>query len=67
MQSNPKAMNEGPEAYTRFAAGMKKVLTIPHAIIKERIEEEKRKSAAKQVRPRPKRKSKPSAFPVPAA
>ena len=57
---------EGPEAYTRFENAMKKVLSVPHFVIKERIEAEKRKSAAKQVRPGPKRKVKPSASPVPA-
>ena len=62
-----KATIEGPEAYTRFTEGMKKVLSVPHSVIKERIEEEKRKSAAKQVRPGPKRKVRPSASPVPAA
>ena len=58
---------EGPEAYTRFENAMKRVIAVPHAVIVERIEAEKRKSAAKQVRPGPKRKVGPPASPVPAA
>ena len=61
------ALGEGSEAYTRFENAMKKVLAVPHDVIMERIEAEKRKSAAKKVRPGPKRKVKPSASPVPAA
>lgn len=60
-------MSEGPEAYTRFTEAMKKVIAVPHSVIMERIEAEKRKSAAKQVRPGPKQKVNPSDSPVPAA
>ena len=62
-----KPIVEGPEAFANFNNGMKRVLAVSHSVIKERIVEEKRKSAAKQVRPGPKRKVKPSASPVPAA
>ena len=57
---------QGTQAYAQFEKAMKHVLTVSPATIKERIEAEKRKSAAKQVRPGPKRKAKPSAYPVPA-
>ena len=60
-------MNEGPEAYTRFENAMKRVIAVPRKVILERIEAEKRKSAAKQVRPGPKRRAKPSASPGAAA
>ena len=58
---------EGLEAFANFNNGMKRVLAVPQSVIKERISEEKRKSAAKQVRPGPKRKVKPSVSPGPAA
>jgi hypothetical protein len=47
---------EGPEAWTRFQAGMKKVLTVSHAEIQRRIEAERAASALKPVRPGPKPK-----------
>ena len=61
-------MNEGPDAFTRFESAMKKVLAVPSAELKRRIEEERKRSAAKTVRPGPKRKAaKPSASHDPAA
>jgi hypothetical protein len=50
-------MIEGPEAFTRFRGAMKKVVTVPHAVIQQRIEEH-REQAAKNPRKRgPKRKA----------
>ncbi len=50
--------------YERFTALVDRVIAVPHSVIKERLEAERRKSAAKAVRPgpKPKRKAvKPSA------
>ena len=61
-------MIEGPEAFTRFESAMKKVLAVPSTVLKQRIEAERQRSAAKTVRPGPKRKAvKPSVSPDPAA
>jgi hypothetical protein len=49
---------EGPEAWTRFANGMRKVLTVPHAEIKRRIDAERMASAANPHRRGPKSKKK---------
>jgi hypothetical protein len=52
-------MIEGPEAWTRFQSGMKKVLAVPHADIQRRIEEQRKASQANPNRrgPKPKRKA----------
>ena len=50
--------------YERFTALVDRVLSVPHGVIKQRIEEERKRSAAKPIRPgpKPKRKAvKPSA------
>ena len=49
--------------YDRFTALVDSVLAVPHAVIAERVQQERVKSAAKQVRPgpKPKAKVKPSA------
>ena len=61
-------MTEGPEAYKRFESVMKKVLAVPSTVLKQRIEEERKRSAAKTVRPGPKRKAaKPPVSPDPAS
>jgi len=44
--------------FEAFDALVRKVLTVPHSVIKERVEAERRKSAAKAVRPGPKPKQK---------
>lgn len=49
---------EGPEAWTRFTNGMRKVLTVSHDEIQRRIEAERQASALKPVRPGPKPKKK---------
>ena len=56
-------MIEGPEAWTRFQAGMKKVLAVPNSEIKRRIEEHKTEIAKNPNRRGPKPKVKPSASP----
>ena len=45
-------MIEGPEAFTRFESAMKKVLAVPSALLKHRLEEERKRSAAQTVRTR---------------
>jgi hypothetical protein len=51
-------MIEGPEAYERFNATMKAVIAVPHAVIKERIEEERKRSLENPKRRGPKPKAK---------
>jgi hypothetical protein len=50
---------EGPEAWTRFQAALRKVIAVPHTEIQRRIEEH-REAAARNPRkrgPKPKRAS----------
>jgi hypothetical protein len=49
--------------YERFTAIVDRVISVPHSVIKERVEAERKRSAQKAVRPgpKPKRKVKPSA------
>ena len=49
-------MIEGPEAFDRFQRTMKDVLSVPHAEIKRRIEEQRKQSAANPNKRGPKRK-----------
>ena len=51
-------MIEGPEAFERFNNTMKAVISVPHAVIKERIEEARKKSLENPKRRGPKPKSK---------
>jgi hypothetical protein len=60
MKSKPE-MIEGPGAFKRFESAMKVVLSIPHAEIQRRIEEERQRSAANPNRRGPKRRVKLSA------
>jgi hypothetical protein len=39
-------MIEGPEAWGRFQDAMKKVISVPHALIQKRIEEHRPAAAA---------------------
>ena len=50
-------MKHSPE-FERFDALVNRVLAVPHSVIKERVEQERKKSAAKAVRPGPKPKRK---------
>jgi hypothetical protein len=52
---------EGPEAYKRFDALVRKVLSVPHEEIVRREAEYKRQSARNPNRRGPKPKAKPSA------
>jgi ribose 1,5-bisphosphokinase PhnN len=49
---------EGPEAFTRFQEAMRTALSVPHAVIQRRIEEQRRESAHNPNRRGPKRKAK---------
>jgi hypothetical protein len=46
------------EEYERFTAYVDRVLAVPHSVIKQRVEEERKVSAMKTVRPGPKPKKK---------
>ena len=54
-------MVEGPEAFKRFDALMSAVVKVPRAVIQQRIEEHKERSAKNPNRRGPKAKTKPSA------
>jgi hypothetical protein len=58
--------HEGPEAFRRFDEGMRQLLTVPHSLIERRERAYRKKVEANPNRRGPKRKVKPSAFPVPA-
>lgn len=59
-------MIEGPEAYKRFENAVRAALSVPHSVIKQRIEEHKRQSDLNSRKRGPKRKVKPSASLDPA-
>ncbi len=44
--------------FQRFTSLVDRVLAVPHSVIKERVEAERKASALKQVRPGPKPKQK---------
>lgn len=44
--------------YDAFTKLVDRVLAVPHSVIKQRVEAERKRSAAKAVRPGPKPKSK---------
>ncbi len=66
MKTATPEYTEGPEAWTRFQGAMKKALSVPHAEIKRRLEEQRKQSALNPNRrgPKPKRKSSASRAPV---
>ena len=53
-------MNEGPQAYTQFENTMKRVLAVSHAVIRQRIEAERKLAALNTNKRGPKPKAKPS-------
>jgi len=53
-------MTEGPEAWTRFNAAMKHVMTVSPQELKQRIEAERKASAANPNRRGPKPKASAS-------
>ncbi|HEY4359516.1 MAG TPA: hypothetical protein VGN17_01035 [Bryobacteraceae bacterium] len=60
-------MVEGPEAWQRFQAGMRKAISVPSAEIKKRVEEQRKQAQANPNKRGPKRKVKPSASHGPAS
>ena len=56
-------MKYEPTEYDRFNARVDRVLAVPHSVIKQRVEEQRKQAAANPNRPgpKPKRKVKPSA------
>ena len=65
MKSAPPEMIEGPEAWKRFQAAMKRVVSVPHSEIQKRIDKQCRESAKNPNRRGPTPKNS-SAFPGPA-
>ena len=59
-------MVEGPEAFQRFSKAMKTVISVPHAVIKQRLEEQRREAAKNPNKRGPKPKKSSSASPDPA-
>ena len=49
---------EGPEAFKRFEDAMRKVLTVPHAVIQRKIEEHRAESDRNPKKRGPKRKTR---------
>jgi ribose 1,5-bisphosphokinase PhnN len=58
-------MVEGPEAFQRFSKVMKAVISVPHSVIKQRLEDQRREAAKNPNKRGPKPK-KPSPSPGPA-
>jgi len=58
---------EGPEAFSRFDAGVRQILSVPRSTIERRERAYRKKVEANPNRRGPKRKVKPSASPGPAA
>ena len=50
-------MIEGPEAFTRFTDAMRKVLTVPRAVVQQRIEEHRKQADKNPNKRGPKRKA----------
>lgn len=49
-------LHEGPEAFKRFDAMMTGVLRVPHAVIQERVQQERERAAKNPNRRGPKAK-----------
>jgi hypothetical protein len=56
MKAKPEYV-EGSEAWQRFQVGMRKVLSVPHAVIQQRVEAERKRAAQNPHKRGPKRKS----------
>jgi hypothetical protein len=48
---------EGPEAWKRFEGAMKRVLAVPHTVIQQRIEEQRKQAAKNPHKRGPKAKN----------
>lgn len=57
MKARPEYV-EGPQAFQRFQAAMKKVVAVPHSEIQRRIEEHRKEAARNPNRRGPKKKAK---------
>lgn len=49
---------EGPEAFARFETAMKQVLSVPHSVIQQRIEEHRKEAALNPNKRGPKPKAR---------
>jgi hypothetical protein len=58
MKGMKPEMTEGPEAFEQFKKAMKHVISVPHAVIQEKIEAHRREAEKNPNRPGPKRKKK---------
>lgn len=56
-------LHEGPEAFTRFQNAMRKVIAVPNAVIKEKIEVQRKASVKYPNRRGPKPKASASRAP----
>lgn len=60
MKPHTPDMIEGTEAWTRFQAAMRKVVAVPHAEIRHRVEEHRKEAERNPHKRGPKRKPKAS-------
>jgi hypothetical protein len=60
MKPRTPEMIEGTEAFERFNNAMKSIIAVPHSVIKQRIEEQRKQAALNPNRRGPKPKIKPS-------
>lgn len=51
-------MIEGPEAWTRFTAAMKRAVSVPHSEVKKQIDAHRAQAAKNPNRPGPKPKKR---------
>lgn len=60
----PATYEEGPQAWERFKAAMKQVVSVPHSVIQQRVEEHRKEAAKNPNRRGPKSKKGASRAPV---